>query len=126
MLDHGGNLLTQRKSDTAIQPRSLAVSRDGTRIAAADQQDLYGFGLVGLTAGDSRSDTIYVEARLNPVKTTATMPRATTVTTLPEVTTPAVAAPSTPPAPAATPKSPATPWTIIPAGAGALWIAKRR
>jgi WD40 repeat protein len=126
VLDHGGNLLTQRKSDTAIQPRSLAVSRDGTRIAAADQQNLYGFGLVGLTAGDTRSDTIYVEAGLNPVKTTATTPRATTITTPPEVTTPSESLPATLPEPAATPKSPAALWTIIPAGAAAGLLAKRR
>ena len=127
VLDHGGNLLTKRKSDTAIQPRSLAVSRDGTRIAAADQQQLYGFGLIGLTAGDTGSDTIYVEAPLNPVRTTATTaPPQMPVTSQPEVTMPAEARPTTAPAATPTPKSPAALWTILPGGAAALWLAKRR
>jgi WD40 repeat protein len=127
VLDHGGNLLTKRKSDTAIQPRSIAVSRDGVRIVAADQQDLYGFELIGLTAGDKGSDTIYVEASLNPVRSTATTsPPQMPVTSQPAVTMPAETRSTTLPAPAATPKSPAALWTILPGGAAALWLAKRR
>ena len=125
VLDHSGNLLAQRKSDTAIQPRSLAVSRDGTRIAAADQQGMYGFELIGLTAGDKRSDTIYVEAPLNPVKTIATPSPAPTVTSPAEETLPGEARPTTLPVATTAPKSPAALWTIVPAGAAALWLAKR-
>jgi len=127
VLDHSGKLLTQRKSDTAIRPRTLAVSRDGTRIVAADQQELYGFELIGLTAGDTGSDTIYVEAPLNPVRSTATTsPPQMPVSSQPAVTMPAETRSTALPAPAATPKSPAALWTIVPAGAAALWLAKRK
>jgi WD40 repeat protein len=126
VLDHSGNLLTTWNTDTAIQQRSLAVSPDGLRIAAADQHNLYGFTLIGLTAADSGSDTIYVEAPLNPFRTTATMSSAATVTTPVEVTMPVEALPTTTAEPTATTKSPAALWTIIPGGAAALWLAKRR
>jgi hypothetical protein len=126
VLDHSGKLLTQRKSDTAIQPRSLAVSSDGTRIVAADQLNLYGFDLLGLSAGDTGSDTIYVEAPLNPITTAITLPPATPVTSQSEVTMPAESRPTTLPAPTATQKSPAAPWIVIPAAAAALVLAGRK
>ena len=107
VLDHGGNLLTKRSSDTAIQPRSLAVSSDGTRIVAADQHNLYGYTLIGNAPGDSRSDTTYIEAGSNPVTTTATTAPATTATMTAEVTMPVEARPTTTAEPATTQKSPA-------------------
>jgi WD40 repeat protein len=126
VLDHGGKLLTQRKSDTAIQKRSLAVSRDGLRIAAADQQNLYGFDLIGLSAGDSGSDTIYVEAPLNPIATASATSPAAAVTTPYSVTMPVEARPTTAPEPVATQKSPAALWVIVPAAATALCLTRRQ
>ena len=43
VLDGNGNLAAQLKADNIIQPRSLAVSNDGRRIAFADQTNLLGF-----------------------------------------------------------------------------------
>ncbi|MGB7787787.1 WD40 repeat domain-containing protein [Methanoregula sp.] len=125
VLDHGGDLLTKRSSGTAIQPRSLAVSRDGSRIAAADQYNLYGYTLLGNSPGSSGSDTTYIEAGLNPVKTTAPPSPSATVTTPAEGPN-AGPQTTTVPAPATTRKSPAEPWLVVPAAAAALWLAGKR
>ena len=121
VLDHGGNLLTRRSSDTAIQQRSLAVSRDGTRIAAADQHTLYGYSLVGNTPGDHRSDTTYIMTGLNQATTTAPPVPATTAPVPSELPPSA-----TVPEPATTHASPAAFWIIIPAVAAALCLSGKR
>jgi WD40 repeat protein len=46
ILDKDGRLLTKKKTDEIIEPRSVAVSRDGNRIAVADQHTLYGYLLL--------------------------------------------------------------------------------
>ena len=115
ILDHNGNLETQRKFDSRIQPRSLAVSRDGTRIAVADNYYLYGLTLTGITSSDSVSDTIYVDAPLNPVKKTTVTTIATTVPVAEETATAT---------PAPTQKSPVGMWIVLPAVAGAFCLAR--
>ena len=125
VLDHGGNLLAKRSSDTAIQPRSLAVSWDGTRIAAADQHNLYGYSLIGITPGDSRSDTTYITTGLNQV--TATPAPVTTAPVPSQIAgSPAGSLTSTVPEPATTHASPAELWLIVPAGAAALCLPGKR
>ena len=120
VLDHGGNLLTKRKSDTAIQQRSLAVSRDGTRIAAADQHTLYGYSLIGNTPGDQpvgyhlyhgRAESGYNYRTTCPA-TTAPVPSAGP----PSATVPA----------ATTHASPADVLAIVPAAAAALCLSGKR
>ncbi|MGA2122378.1 MAG: WD40 repeat domain-containing protein [Methanoregula sp.] len=120
ILDHSGNLLTQQKFTGRIQPRTLAVSRDGTRIAVADQYKLYGLSLLGITAGDTVSDTIFIAATLNPVPQTT----AATVATPTPVVTETVQETQTA-VPAATKRSPINAWTVVPAIGGALYIARR-
>jgi WD40 repeat protein len=121
ILDHGGKLQTQRKLDGRIQLRSVAVSRDGSRVVAADQYKLYGMSLIGITQADAGSDTIFVAATLNPV------PKKTTPdvieTTQPEVTMPEEARPT---ATTTTQHSPAGMWAITPALAGALYLVMRK
>jgi WD40 repeat protein len=126
VLDNGGNLLATWKSATAIQPQSVAVSSDGTRIVAADQHTLYGFGLIGNTAGTSGSGTTYAVAGQGTVTTTPATPLTTTVTVPGEVTVPVGASPPATPEPATTQKSPAAPWAVIPAAAAALCLARKR
>jgi WD40 repeat protein len=116
ILDHGGNLQTKRKLDGRIQMRSTAVSKDGSRVVAADQYNLYGMSLVGAAAGDTGSDTTFVAATLNPVQyTTATTPVVTETTQEAGTMIPVT-----------TKKSPVNLWTFVPAAAGALYLAKRR
>jgi WD40 repeat protein len=122
ILDHGGNLLTQRKLDGRIQPRTIAVSGDGSRIVAADLYNLYGMDLIGTSASGAGSNTIFVAPTLNPVVTTR-IP-STTMTTAPFSTGTPQEAGTMVPVP--TRKSPASPWTFAPAVAGALYLVKRR
>ncbi|MDD1685468.1 WD40 repeat domain-containing protein [Methanoregula sp.] len=120
VFDHNGNLLTKRSFDSRIQPRTLAVSRDGSRIAVADQYYLYGLTLTGVSGSDADSDTIFVAASLNPVpKTTVT-----TVATLVPVVTGTVLETTTA-TPAATKQSPVGVWIVLPAVAGAFSLVKR-
>jgi WD40 repeat protein len=126
ILDHGGNLLTKQKLSGRIQPRSIGVSRDGSRIAVADQYNLYGMSLVGVSAGSTGSDTVFVAAPLNPVTKTPTM-IATVVTILPEET--VVAAEETEAGPVATTtKSPGSAGLVaagIVVAVCLFWIRKR-
>jgi WD40 repeat protein len=122
ILDHGGNLLTRRTFDMRIQPRTLAVSGDGSRIVVADLYHLYGLDLIGTAASGTGSDTIFVAATLNPVVPTRTP--STTMTTAP-VSTGAPQDDGTM-MPVPTKKSPVSPWAFAPAAAVALYLAKRR
>jgi WD40 repeat protein len=109
VLDHGGELLTKRKLDGRIQMRSIAVSRDGTRIVAADQYKLYGMNLMGIAGSGGISDTTFVAAPLNPVsrKTTPVTPDITVSNVLPDET--------QTPLPLSTQQSPASVWILLPA-----------
>jgi WD40 repeat protein len=120
ILDHNGNLMTSKKFDSKIQPRTLAVSRDGTRIAVADRYYLYGLYLSGTSASEKGDDTVFIAAPLNPV---------TTITT---VTTPSPTAPpvyvtmpeeARPTQTTAAQKSPAGFGIILTAIAGAFCLA---
>lgn len=119
ILDKDGNLLTTTKTDTLIQQRSVAVSRDGKRIVVADQGALYGFDLFGepeVTSKETITPTSLSPTTSStplPVKTTQpkTVP-STIVTTLPETT--------------STPKSALTPFLTIIASACLLFIVIRR
>ncbi len=122
ILDHGGNLLTRRTFDMRIQPRSVAVSSDGSRIVVADQYNLYGLDLIGTAAAGSGSDTIFVAPTLNPVVHTSTP--STTATTAPVITGTTVEAGTM--VPVTTNKSPASLWVVVPAGAGALYFVRQK
>jgi WD40 repeat protein len=78
VLDRSGSVITTKKTDAIIQPRSIAVSSDGRRIVVADQKNLYGFSLIGDAVAPDISET-YTIAPLNPVPTTnpTTVPQAT-------------------------------------------------
>lgn len=121
ILNNAGRLETKRTFGSRIQLRTIAVSRDGSRIAVADQYYLYGLSFTGNTPGDAGSDTVFVPSTLNPVpKTTAT----TVVTTAP-VATETVQETGTP-APATTKRSPAGAGVFVPAITGALYLAMRK
>ena len=122
VLDHGGKLLTRRTFDGRIQPRTVAVSGDGSRIVVADLHNLYGLSLIGANAAGTGSDTIFVAATLNPVVHTS-IP-STTVTTVPVSTGTPQDAGTMVPVP--TKKSPASPWLCAPAAAGALCLVRRK
>lgn len=120
LLDHSGSLLTKRKFDSRIQLRTLAVSRDGTRVVVADQYYLYGLNVAGLN-GDT-SDTTFVAATLNPARTTM-IP----TTVPPEVTMPEEARPTATTVPVTTQKSPSGAWMGLPLIAGIICLlAKTR
>jgi hypothetical protein len=103
-----------------IQPRTLAVSRDGTKVAVADQYYLYGLTYHDDSESELPEDTVFVAAPLNPVpKTTGTT--AIPTTEIPEVTMPEEARPI----PTTTKASPAGAWAVLPAAAGALWLAAK-
>jgi WD40 repeat protein len=117
ILDKDGNLLTKTKTDTLIQQRSVAVSRDGKKIAVADLVALYGFELFGeseLTPRETIAPTVSVTSSTPvPIKTTQpkTVP-STMITTLPDTT--------------STPESALTPLLTILALTGLLFIIMRR
>ena len=112
ILDNEGNLLTKTKTDTLVQQRSVAVSRDGKKIVVADLGALYGFELFGeteVTPQDTIATTFPVASTPPvPVKTTlpTTVP-STIATTLPDTT--------------STPKSALTPFLSIIALTGLLF-----
>jgi WD40 repeat protein len=124
VLDRSGTLLITKKTDSIIQPRSIAVSSDGRRIVVADQSNLYGFSMVGDTVAPDVPVT-YTLAPLNPVATTNPTVRATTVATTTVTTVPVLSATTVPVKP--TTYSPANPLILVPAlGAALLLIRMRR
>jgi len=117
ILDKDGNLLTKTKTDTLIQQRSVAVSRDGKKIVVADLGALYGFDLIGEPDRTPR-ETIapafsVTSAPPVPVKTTLSQTVPSTIVTAPPDTT-------------STPKSALTPFLTIIALTGLLFIVMRR
>ncbi|MFA4861030.1 WD40 repeat domain-containing protein [Methanoregula sp.] len=104
VLDHGGSVITKKDLGAIIQPRSLAVSRDGTRIAVADQFHLNGLEILGEPTVEGM--VTYTQTPLNPVswytrETTRTpVPTVSPVLTLPAVADTPVTAPPTQKSPA--------------------------
>lgn len=98
LFDRHGRMSTQKKMDSNIRPRSLAVSRDGTRIAVADQNQLYGLSVLG--DADPGVLETFTPAPLDPVKTWGTRETATPAPTtiVPTITEVVVVTPI-PPAP---------------------------
>jgi WD40 repeat protein len=104
LFDRTGRMTTQKKMDSNIRPRSLAVSRDGTRIAVADQNQLYGLTVLG--DADPGVMETFTPAPLDPVKAWGTSETATPApTTIIPTTTEMVVVTPVPPTP--TQKSPA-------------------
>jgi WD40 repeat protein len=119
ILNQGGQLLAKTKTDTSIQQRSVAVSRDGKRIVVADQGALYGFELLGEPEVTSRETFIpaplFPATSSTPVPINTTLPitvSSTRVPTLPETT--------------STPASSLNPCLAIVALSGLLLIVIRR
>lgn len=108
ILDHGGSLITKRTFESRIQPRTLAVSGDGTQVVTADQMALYGLSLTGIN-GDT-SDTIFVSALSSPTVTATTE---TSATITPKITTPEEIAPEETAIPSPTHQSPAGTGAIL-------------
>jgi WD40 repeat protein len=117
ILNQGGQLLANTRTDTVIQPRSVAVSRDGKRIVVADQIALYGFELLGLPEATSRET--FTPAPLFTATSSTTCP---ICTTLPKTLPPTTTVPVT----TSTPASPLNPYLAIVALSGLLFIAIRR
>ena len=112
----------KKKFSMRIQPRTPAVSRDGSRIAVADNQYLYGLTLHETSASETPDDTIFIAAPLNPVPATTaltTVPTTVPATEIPEVTMPEEARPT----PTKTKASPVGACFVLSGIAGALWLA---
>ena len=117
ILNKGGQLLAKTRTDTIIQQRSVAVSRDGKQIVVADQIALYGFELLGLPEETSRET--FTPAPLFTATSSTTCP---ICTTLPKTLPPTTTVPVT----TSTPASPLNPCLAIVALSGLLFIAIRR
>jgi|WetSurMetagenome_2_1015567.scaffolds.fasta_scaffold33229_2 WD40 repeat protein len=125
ILDHNGKSVTQYGLEGRIQPRTIAVSRDGSRVVAADARFLYGLELIGNSGADTRSDTIFVAATLNPAPPKTT-PAVTATTELPEVTVSSETSPTADAVPVTTKQSPAGCWIALVAVAAACFLMRRR
>jgi WD40 repeat protein len=124
VLDRSGTLITRKKTDAIIQPRSIAVSSDGRRIVVADQMNLYGFSVVGDAVAPDVPET-YTQAPLNPVPTTnpTPMPATSQGTTTAISIVPATST-TTVPAPPTT-YSPVNPLLLVPALGAAVVLSRR-
>jgi WD40 repeat protein len=124
VLDRSGTLITRKKTDAIIQPRSIAVSSDGRRIVVADQMNLYGFSMVGDAVAPDVPET-YTQAPLNPVPTTnpTPMPATSQGTTTAISIVPATST-TTVPAPPTT-YSPVNPLLLVPALGAAVVLSRR-
>jgi WD40 repeat protein len=97
ILDHSGKVITSRQTDAIIQPRSIAVSRDGKRIVVSDQNLLYGFSLIGdLVVTEA---PIVTQPELTTLPTTIATQTVTSRLTTPPVTTAIPPATTTPRSP---------------------------
>jgi LPXTG-motif cell wall-anchored protein len=123
ILDKNRNLLAQTKTDSAIQQRSIAVNRDGTRIVVIAEHTMYGYNFDYNLAGIP--EATYTEI---PVRTT--LPPYTITTPVPVKTTRPITVPSpkgtTLPETNSTPNSALTPLLAIIASAGLLLHIRRR
>jgi WD40 repeat protein len=122
VFDRSGTIITTKKTDAIIQPRSIAVSSDGRKIVVADQMNLYGFSMIGDTVAPDVTLT-YTREPLNPVPTTNPTPvPKTTVTTVATGTVPVTIATSVPARP--TTYSPVNPLILLPALAAAVLLMR--
>lgn len=123
VLDRTGKVITKKKMDTGIQQRSLAVSPDGTRIAVADQINLYGLSVMG-DASPGVMET-FTQRPLDPVKTVEPQVTTTPAIIVPETT---VIIEKTPLPPTPTKKSPAGFFPVLGAlaAAGLVLVIRRR
>lgn len=105
LIDRVGKLTTTKKMDRNIQQRSIAINRAGTRIAVADQINLYGLSVLG-DIGPGVMET-FSPPPLDPVKAYGTQETATPAPTtyVFPVTTAIIEETAAPPTP--TQKSPA-------------------
>jgi hypothetical protein len=117
ILNQEGQLLAKTRTDTIIQQRSVAVSRDGKRIVVADQIALYGYEL--LLEPDVTSRETFTPAPLFPATSSTPVP---INTTLPKTIPPTTTVPVT----TSTPASPLNPCLAIVALSGLLFIVIRR
>lgn len=97
--DRSGSIVTWKKTDEIIQPRSVAVSSDGKRIVVADQRNIYGFTMIGDTAVSdgtipSAQDTERPVQTIYPTMVPVTTMTAAATTTVPA--TPASTVPARP------------------------------
>lgn len=127
VFDHSGTVVAKKKTENIIQPRSIAVSSDGRRIAVADQSFLYGFSVTGDAVAPDVPVT-YTLPPLNPVPATNPTAKVTmspaTVPATPTPPLPAVTVPSGRlPAPTYTPVSPLL---LLPALGAAFLLIRRR
>ena len=120
ILNHGGSLITQRKTDGIIQPRSVAVSSDGRRIVVSDQYEIYGMALLGDTAPPPELITV----TRTPVGTDETTRPVTTVPV--RTTTTGTTVPTASPATTATPATPLSPIVVLLAIAGISALIGKR
>jgi len=121
VLDHAGKLLAKKQMNSIIQPQSIAVSPDGTRIAVADAYALNGFTL----SHEDSAELVTLIPRTSARNTDTPTTVATTKTTIivPTVT----SMPATPVPVTTTPKSPLNP--VIPflaIGAGLSLVYRGR
>jgi len=121
VFDRSGNIITTKKTDAIIQPRSIAVSSDGRKIVVADQMNLYGFSMIGDTVAPDVPVT-YTREPLNPVPTTnpTHAPRTTVTTVATSPVTPTTTIPVKP-----TTYSPVNPLLLFPALAAAFLLIGR-
>nr|WP_319375099.1 hypothetical protein [uncultured Methanoregula sp.] len=111
VLDHGGSLQIKRDLKSIIQPRSLAVSRDGTKIVVSDQYHLNGLSVLG--SGVDEGMVVYTSTPINPAARYTT-PETQRIPDPTPVLTPATKETTSPPAaPVTTPKSSISPLTGI-------------
>jgi len=127
VFDHSGTLTAKKKTENIIQPRSIAVSSDGRRIAVADQSFLYGFSVTGDAVAPDVPET-YTLPPLNPVSTTNPTTKPTTnPTTVPATTaSPPLATTGTTVRVPATTYSPVNPLILLPALGAAFLLVRRR
>ncbi|OPY36019.1 MAG: hypothetical protein A4E34_00423 [Methanoregula sp. PtaU1.Bin006] len=97
VFDRSGSILTWKKTDDIIQPRSVAVSSDGRKIVVADQRNIYGFTVLGDFAVPeitipSVQDTFTVVPTTNPAPVPTTTVTTAAMTTVPATPSPAVPA----------------------------------
>jgi WD40 repeat protein len=115
ILNNKGNLLAKTRMQSVIQQRSVAVNGDGKRVVVADEFALFGYDILG-------SPEVTLEETLTPPpRVTTTIP--TPVTTR-SATTPATKV-TTLPGTTSTPKSALSPFAVMAAIAGLLFVARK-
>ena len=123
VFDRSGTLVTTKKTDAIIQPRSIAVSSDGRKIVVADQMNLYGFSMIGDAVAPECHET-YTRQPLNPVPTTNPTLSETTATTIATASSRLRQSTTVPVKP--TTYSPVNPLLLLPALGAAFLLCRMR